>query len=428
MVQVAQMAGLHRATLDRWEKRQVQPRLQELAALLSALDASQEERRHALTLLDAPRAHTLVRLERERRAEEAGLGPMPHGGELLRAMRLRRGWALDDVALHLGVTTATLRRWEKAEAWPSVERLHRLGYILGAREEEIQALLCGRFSQGAPPESGANRPEKAASALVERMEQCARTFYEPPFGLKDLELLALRSQAWTLAAHSEIGVRLLAKVYALTCKFCSYRDRYREAISAAERYFELAPEITADRHGQSEWFIIRLATVTNCMHTLGSASPKRSLDELQRILPLARGARYESGTLLRISEALLLQGAQEEALRLSEEACLAAQRIQGEEEAQGIRGWQGILYIRCGRYAEGLPLLSNGKAGDRYRLVETSLWRAEALLGLDEKTAAQRWLTQAQADLTRYEMTPLQPRLNALQAQLNGEPERENSG
>ena len=54
--------------------------------------------------------------------------------------------------------------------------------------------------------------------------------------------------------------------------------------------------------------------------------------------------------------------------------------------------------------------------------METSLWRAEALAGMGERAEAQRWLTQAQADLTRYEITPLQPRLNALQARLYGEP------
>ena len=116
---------------------------------------------------------------------------------------------------------------------------------------------------------------------------------------------------------------------------------------------------------------------------------------------------------------LLRQGAQDEALQVSE----AAYRVAlNDEEAACARGEHGIQLIRSGRYEEGLPLLSTGYARDWNRLVETSLWKAQALVGLGEKAEAERWLTRAQSDLGKYEMTPLQPRLDALQARVHGVP------
>jgi hypothetical protein len=114
---------------------------------------------------------------------------------------------------------------------------------------------------------------------------------------------------------------------------------------------------------------------------------------------------------------LLRQGAQDEALQVSEEGYRVALN---DEDAACARGEHGIQLIRSGRYAEGLPLLSSGRSDDRYRLVETSLWKVEALVGLGEKSEAERWLTRAQSDVAKYEMTPLQPRLDALQARVHG--------
>ena len=109
-------------------------------------------------------------------------------------------------------------------------------------------------------------------------------------------------------------------------------------------------------------------------------------------------------------------------MQAATEAVEAARRTISEEYAAWVQGEVGIHLIRSERYAEGLALLSTGGQRDWYRLVETWLWKAEALLGMGERAEAQRWLTQAQADLTRYEIAPLQPRLNTLQARLQGEP------
>ncbi len=115
MAQTAERAGLHRTTLHRWEKGQAQPRLSELAALLSALEVSEPQKRSALSLMDAPRAARMVWQEVMQIAAQTGVSAMPHGGDLLRAIRMRQGLSLEEAARPVGVTGGTLRRWEKIE-------------------------------------------------------------------------------------------------------------------------------------------------------------------------------------------------------------------------------------------------------------------------------------------------------------------------
>src|SRR5579862_2029450 len=90
---LAQKAGVSKATLSQWESGARQPRIVELEAVLETLDASLPQRAQGLAHIEAPRA-----LRRLRNAEEtAGLGPPPTAGDLLHAMRLRRGYTQEQV-------------------------------------------------------------------------------------------------------------------------------------------------------------------------------------------------------------------------------------------------------------------------------------------------------------------------------------------
>jgi predicted negative regulator of RcsB-dependent stress response len=252
------------------------------------------------------------------------------------------------------------------------------------------------------------------------VEQFARTIHNPPFGLKDLELLTLEAEAWALAARSDVGIRLLAEVYNLSSRYMAYRDRAGEAVPVAERYFDVVHEKPRDGRTQDKWLGLKLIIATARLDVPGLTNPRRGLEELRWIFPHTCGTRHEVVALSKISEMLLRQGAQDEALKVSREA---SQVATSDEDAGSARGDHAIQLIQSGRYNEGIPLLSSGRAGDWYRLVETSLWKAEALIALGEKTEAERALAQAQSDLALYEMTPLQPRLDGLQARLlHGEP------
>src|SRR5262245_23148534 len=84
--QVASSAQVSRRTLLRWEAGATLPRLPELEAVLQALGLTGLQRRHALALIEAPRA--VLRLRQESRQDAVGeeLGPLPLAGDLLRAM------------------------------------------------------------------------------------------------------------------------------------------------------------------------------------------------------------------------------------------------------------------------------------------------------------------------------------------------------
>ena len=291
----AQEAGIHRATLYRWETGRAQPCLPELEALLSALGASKKQRSRAIALVDAPRARTLVQLELTQAAGQTGLEAPPHGGDLLRAMRLRRSLSLDDTALCLAITTSTLRRWERGDVWPSVKQLHRLCYALKAEEAELLALTCGPFA-GA---SLAGDTSRANTSLAERIEQFAHTLLDPPFGLKDLELLILRAEAWAVAELGGTDASLLSSVHALNCYFLDYRDRYREASAAAERYFDHVPLPEREPRGPTIWVTVRIVGTLNDLQTGGPIGAGRCLEALRRILPLARNTVNESNALMR---------------------------------------------------------------------------------------------------------------------------------
>ena len=131
---LAHQAGISRTTLSRWEAGQTQPRMTELEAVLLVLEVSPAQRLEALSHMEAPRAIKLLR--------EVGGEACPVRGDLLRIMRLRRGWTQQETAKRTGIAQSTLARWERTEDWPSAERLQLLCHALYANEAELAALSC----------------------------------------------------------------------------------------------------------------------------------------------------------------------------------------------------------------------------------------------------------------------------------------------
>src|SRR4029079_8632656 len=72
-------------------------------------------------------------------------GRVPSGGLLLRALRLRRVWTLEEAAHRLGCTPGAISRWEHSETFPPAERLESLLTTLGAEAAERDALRNGRL-------------------------------------------------------------------------------------------------------------------------------------------------------------------------------------------------------------------------------------------------------------------------------------------
>lgn len=413
MAQTAERAGLHRATLHRWEKGQAQPRLSELDALLSALEVSEPQRQSALSLMDAPRAARLVWREVRQIAAQMDISMMPHGGDLLRAMRMRRGLSLEEASRHVEVTGGTLRRWEKMEVWPSPGQLHRLCFALQAHEEEIVALTVGRFSH-------TPRSEKATlDALCERFHnqmgvERSLSGHDP---LYELTYFQMEADAWPLALQSAAGKQMLIEVYAHhTQQLCNH-ERLAEANGIAERAMEL---MTGSLQTKHFWlYPVLVSARANTFRGAGDA-PQRGLEILRPWLAEARWPDMHAWMLASMAKYMGMQGDMEVALTLAEQAYQVAEKS-GLDSERCHRKWdKAALLLKAGHPDKTLVLLAEREPYEAGVLdgIDVALLRAEAYLATGDLVFARNWLQCSLNDIDTYHIDYRRPRAEKLAARL----------
>lgn len=393
MVQAAKMAGIHRFTLNRWEKGDTQPHLPELNALLTALGADARQKQTALQLMEAPRAVRQIRSEIAQITELSGMPSLPHGGELLYALRMRRGLSLDEAARSVGVTGGTLRRWEKMEVWPSSEQLHRLCYFLKAQEGEIVALTLGRFSRMA-------RLEKVSlDAIEERLQslddlfddegRAGRLWTDIP--MLDMTYLHLEADAWPLALRSAAGKQQVIHIYGSHAQSLSCQERLVEAGQIAERALELIGNKL-----KPEKFWMYPVIVSARARGLGGerATPKRGLERLRPWASMTQWPDLQAWLLADMAKYLGMSGEPEAALTVAEQACRVAENAENPVELC-FRKWdKASLLLQAGRPGEALTIVEErADIEDRpSERIDISLLRAEAYLGTGDRTQAHDWV------------------------------------
>jgi transcriptional regulator with XRE-family HTH domain len=413
MAQAAERAGLHRITLHRWEKDLAQPRLSELTALLSALEVSEVQKRSALGLMDAPRAARMVWLEVRQMAAQTGVSEMPHGGDLLRAMRLRQGVSLEEAARHVAVTGGTLRRWEKMEVWPSPEQLHRLCFALHAHDEEIIALTVGRFSQRP-------RIEKTSlNALHERFHNQIKversiTGYDPLF---ELAYLQMEADAWPLALQSVAGKQMLIEIYAHHAQQLSTQERLTEAGNIAERAQELMTGSLKVKHC---WLYAVIVSARSAILRGERPAPERGLEALRPWLAEERWPEMKAWILADMAKYVSMRGDTDVSLILMEQACQLAEKT-GLDSERSNRNWdKAEILLKAGRPEEALGLLVDPEpqgSGVSER-INVALLRSEAYLATGDLAAARDWLQGALDDINAYRIDYRRPRAARLAARL----------
>lgn len=402
--QAARAAGIGRVTLNRWETGNYQPRLAELDALLTALGADVRKKQEALARLDAPRAREQVYQAVNRIAEQTGIGPRPHGGDALRALRQRRRMSLEEVAERLGVTPRTLRRWEKAEVWPSVEQLHRLCFVVDAYEEEIVALTCGPFARPFEHDAMPLSVDDLKQQLTFVLQQVQSG--EP--AMTELLYLALEAKAWSLAAKSIQGQQMLADVYTYHAFYLEYRGRL-EYTQIAERALDLIPEKTS-----KESDFIRAAILSAPVEQ----DPARAFTMLRQWLPIARKPYIKAWILSHMAICLAAQGAQEEALVLAENASQIAVYAERRGEVERRKYVQADLLLQIGRAGEAAALLIDVEADTPYFGGHLTLMQGETLLAAGEPAEARCRLQHAFQLIKTYDLTHLTDRAVSLAQQL----------
>src|SRR5579872_633941 len=117
---VATRAHVTTRALRYREADQQQPRDVEMESVLKALEATAQERAHIYALLPDRRHLRLARsAEAGGSVPTALLGPTPGLGDLLRAMRLRRGGTQEQLAEQMRISRSTVIRWEATRMLPS---------------------------------------------------------------------------------------------------------------------------------------------------------------------------------------------------------------------------------------------------------------------------------------------------------------------
>jgi len=143
--EVAAKSGVSARTLRYWESGEKVPRVMELQSVLKALGVSAREAVLFISLIKAPRGHQRIKDMAHSLAPHPPVF-MSHPGDLIHAMRVRKGISQERLAHELGVSTTTVMRWETMRSSPSESNLERLSALLNADAEEAYYLLIKQLS------------------------------------------------------------------------------------------------------------------------------------------------------------------------------------------------------------------------------------------------------------------------------------------
>jgi len=417
---LARRAGVSHDALGAWERGERLPRLPELEAALTALGVAPAERLRLIALVPAPRARAAAKVGVQ------PIGPMPGGGDLLRAMRGRRGLTQADAARSAGVSQGRLARWEQSENWPTVERMHHLCSALGASAEETAALVGGR---GALPgwdeaedaeawscKGGTASPDDPLGCLIKR------TYFHAD-ALRDLRSLSLERALWLRARDSEAFRSHLHDACAYRARAMMEEGRFSEVGAYADRTWKLARQ----GYGMSQfwaWGVIASAT------TLRRSSAVRctqAADLLASMVPQLLPGENQAWMLSDLAVAMAESGRADEALRASAQAQDLAERLSAPEELLFRRRDHAILLAALGRHGEALDVLETATRLSQFGadpIVRHYLLAAACHLGLRNAGAAQECLTPALALIERpaegdnVHLARLRPHADALLARL----------
>jgi transcriptional regulator with XRE-family HTH domain len=391
--ELARRSGVSKATLSRWESGERLPRIPELEAVLSALNTDSSQRSHLLAAIEAPRA--------VRHLRHTAVVPPPTTGELLRALRHRKGWSPERLASVLKVSRVSVVRWEHGERIPSNEQIQAICYALSAREDELIAMTCGRLRTSRP----------TGPATIEDIELTLRGLKFGLYrGMEELVLWTLERQAWELLAHIPTVLPLLAEVYLLNGHHNSVHRRWSEIPAFTDKASALMGDLPEYPHLRIRVEILR---ATAAVYEMTTPYTRRGLYILSSVLELAKEQpEYHAWVLSDMANYLEMEGQIGSALELSVKAVSVAEMAENPIEFHLRRMDYGDQLIRAGRSADALRVLPTAELiGPEALLVQ-----AEAEYHVGNLSEAANLLQQAIELIERKKLPHLRSRANALAA------------
>ncbi|HZP82446.1 MAG TPA: helix-turn-helix transcriptional regulator [Chthonomonadaceae bacterium] len=377
---LAKSAGISPGTLSHWESGQVVPRIPELDAALTALGASPCLRQEAYARINAPRALARLRQEKAPATDTAeSLAALPTAGDLLRALRHRRGFSLEQAAALLKLQPSTISRWERSQTLSSADTLEAYCTLLGACPAERQA-LAGLFL----PHGGADAPS-SLDALEQTLERLRREAMRGESALLDLRFLSLEAQLWHQAAQNRLAQPLLLKTYIWHAQWLLWQERIGEAGRLAQRALDLAPQEARPERG---WFRAVHVYATYLVTGRKRPQPARGVQFVQDWLAEARWPDTEAWMRHNLATYLLRAGQIEAARRSAEQGHRAALRSENRTAIRNSSCDSAVILLQTGRPEAARALLPTGEQPNVYhRVYEVQTW-TETLFALGDHSGA----------------------------------------
>ncbi len=395
--QLSQQAGVHKATLSRWEAGTHTPRVPELVRVLDALRASPAERARGLNLLDTPRTVVALRHEADAATLRVSLG------DLLYGLRLRAARTRADVARAAGVSRSLVSQWENNAALPTTAQLHAVAFALGASAEEVGALSTRTF---APTPLGNSR-----DALLDRFQHTM--LWDPGMtrAMYTLHLLSLLAGFGRLLREGRADIGDLALIVS---GFGNSALAWDNDTAAQDHYHRRALALAAPSRRPLHFHMAYAVRTLLDPKTDPRPLSERVSDALawQPRFPTAAGRAY----LLSFLAGALAEEAPDEALRLGGRY-LALVADDPDESPCRLRDF-GNLLRRSGRPAESVAFIAALQPQDAYRAGLKQLEMTQGLALLGSVAEAGRCLGAAKAILSGVDAAHAQAVIRDLERSL----------
>lgn len=358
--EVARRAQISPAALSRWESGKRLPAIPELSAVLTALEATNAQKRAIFERIHAPRG---VQAVRSLSQTPASAYATYTGADLLWAMRQRKNWTQAQTAEATHVSQAQIAAWETGEAWPQTDALHRLCFALGALPEEVAFLSSGKvavsptFSAPSAFSAGNNWDDERWILYIYSLLN-----YPPPPPLIPLTLLLAERRLGTLATlhpdREAFATRCLADVYAVHARHHEFQGQMKQAARWAERGVSLfrkarwIPNVAIEQ--TALWFgnvLTRAACFAESQRPAGVRQAARLLQiYLPALTPDDPHFAWGQATLGGYMAAL---DCKDEALALGRRACETAEQV-GDFEA--LMRWRDLTRtcLKAGRFDQAV--------------------------------------------------------------------------
>ena len=425
--QLAQQAGVSKSSLSRWEASLSQPRMTELTAVLDALGATPAQRSLACAQLDAPRALRQLRQpQSDPTSDKNGFGAPLTAGDLLRALRLRRGATQDQVAAHLGVARHTIARWELGERLPTTEQMHALCFALEAREEELIALTTGGV--GGTPSAESTTWDEDVPELLGRLDALIGPRRDAIAGLEELHYISLDRDVWQWALREPAALLLLARIRAYHAHHHRLRRHWDVSRNLAQSartvrmsFLIAAPAVTPAQHVAAERAVLRAAVVEAAAAVRGGVrpAPERGIRLLRPFVERSLAIpAYGAWILSVLADYCAQAGSLEEANALSERACQVAEQSDDGGEMFLRQCDHGRILLVAGRGNDALHVLPDPQDwrldAEAFEAVDAMLLQGEARRQVGDVSDATQWLAKAEVVIKARNMEPQRRRAESL--------------